>query len=283
MNQLILRHSKDLRYLPLSFHEGIHAVLRGLDTYTILYVIIAQEFQGTEFRKDRGINRQNVHDLFAAQIELSLDILKHLNNHVDVYEKYEVLQGMIFEYKLLKNLVNNPSLGISYRHIDFLGKEFIPLINNHLERIDEELKIKNHKSFVRKKLVDQGLVEFSTGIDEVVITEILAFLKANCATQNDFLALKNELHHNEASQAEFYNLINTTPDEMILFFKIMQDRQILSKITNKDLSKWLHRKFRYFKNGDYLITQSQRTILDKLNVKLTAREKIKELNIHFKK
>lgn len=283
MNQLILRHSKDLRYLPLSFHEGIHAVLKGLDTYTILYVIITQEFHGTEFRKDRGINRQNVHDLFAAQIELSLDILKHLNKHVDVYERYEVLQGIIFEYEILKNLVNDPSLGISYRHIDFMGKEFIPLINNHLERIDEELKIKNHRSFVRKKLVEQGIVEFSKGIDETVIAEILAFLRANCSTQNDFLSLKNELCHIEASKAESYNLNNDVPDDIILFFKIMQDRQILSKITNKDLSKWLFRKFRYLKNGDYIIAHSQRTILDKLNVKLTAKEKNKELNIHFRR
>ena len=281
MNQLILRHVKDLRYLPLSFHEGIHAVLRGLDTYTTLYVIITQEFKGIEFRKDRGINRQNLHDLFAAQIELSLDILKHLNKHVDVYERYELLQGMIFEYKILKSLVNNPSLGISYRHIDFLGKEFIPLVNNHSERIDEELKIKNHKSFVRKKLVDQGLVEFSTGIDEVITSDILAFLKANCATEGDFSALKDELCQNKLSNPEFYNLKSNIADEMILFFKIMQERQVLSKITNKDLSKWLYRKFRYFKNGEYQIAHSERTILDKLNVKLTVREKTKELNIHF--
>jgi hypothetical protein len=280
---MILRHAKDLRYLPLSFHEGIHAVLRGLDTYNTLYVIVTQEFKGTEFRKDRGINRQNLHDLFAAQIELSLDILKHLNKHVDVYERYEVLQGIIFEYNLLKSLVNDPSLGISYRHIDFMGNEFIPLINNHLERIDEELKIKNHRSFVRKKLVEQGIVEFSTGIDEVVITNILAFLEANCATKNDFLGLKDELCHNTTSHPEFYNLKTDIADTIIVFFKIMQDRQVLSKITNKDLSKWLYRKLRYFKNGEYQIAHSERTILDKVNVKLTAKEKIKELNINFRK
>lgn len=283
MNRLILRHAQDLRYLPLSFHEGIHAVLRGLDTYNTLYVISSQEFKGIEFRKDRGINRHNLHDLFAAQIELSLDILKHLNKHVDVYERYEVLQGMISEYKILKNLVNSPSYGISYRHIDFLGMEFIPLIKNHLERIDEELKIKNHKSFVRKKLVDQGIVEFSRGIDEVVITDILAFLQACCATESEFLGLKDELCHNTTSHREFYNLKRDIADTIVLFFKIMQDRQVLSKITNKDLSKWLYRKFRYFKNGEYQITHSERTILDKVNVKLTAKEKIKELNIHFRK
>src|SRR5690606_4196665 len=130
---------------------------------------------------------------------------------------------------------------------------------------------------------DKGIVEFSKGISEVVIADILAFLKANCATESDFIALKNELCHNEASQAEYYNLNNNYPDEIILFFKIMQDRQILSKITNKDLSKWLHRKFRYFKDGGYHVVHSQRTILDKLNVRLTPKEKIKELNIHFKK
>lgn len=284
MRQFVLRQNKDLRYLPLSFLNGIEAVVNELDSGNPrLYVIITQEFKGVEFRKDRGINKQNVHELFAAQIELLLDILKHLNKNIDVYERYEILQGMVFEYKLLKELVSSPSFGLSYRHVDFMGKEVIPLLNNHLERIDEELKIKNHKSFVRKKLIDKGIVEFSKGVNDIVVAEILAFLKVKCATQNDFLALENELSNNGASHAEFYNLNNNIPDEMILFFKILQDRQILSKITNKDLSKWLYRKFRYFKNGDYQIAQSERTILDKLNVKLTAKEKIKGLNIHFKK
>ncbi|SFH48781.1 hypothetical protein [Pedobacter insulae] len=284
MRQIVLKQNKNLKYLPLAFNNNIKAVKEELEAgHPKLNVFQVQDVNGILFSVNREINQESIYELFGAQIEMLLDILKYLNENIEVYERYELLKGFIAEYELIKQLVTKPIFDILNHHIDFMGNELVLLVNNHIERIDEELKIKNHKSFVRINLIDKGVVAFTTGVNDVEIKGILAFLKLKCAKEADFLALENELSNNTESHQEFYNLKNVTPDDMILFFKIMQDRQILSKITNKDLSKWLHRKFRYFKNGDYLIGQSQRTTLDKLNVKLTAKEKIKELNIHFKK
>lgn len=284
MRQIILKQNKNLKYLPLAFNNNIKAVKEELEAgHSKLHVFQVQDINGVLFNVNREINAENIYELFGAQIEMLLDILKYLNESIEVYERYELLKGFTAEYELIKQLTNKPVFDILNHHIDFMGSELIPLINNHIERIDEELKIKNHKSFVRKNLIDKCVVVFTAGIKDVEIKGILAFLRLKCANEANFSALENELLNIGDSHPEFYNLNNVTPDDMILFFKIMQDRQILSKITNKDLSKWLHRKFRYFKNGDYLIGQSQRTTLDKLNVKLTAKEKIKELNIHFKK
>lgn len=284
MRQIILKQNKNLKYLPLAFNNNIKAVKEELEAgHSKLHVFQVQDINGVLFNVNREINAENIYELFGAQIEMLLDILKYLNESIEVYERYELLKGFTAEYELIKQLTNKPVFDILNHHIDFMGSELIPLINNHIERIDEELKIKNHKSFVRKNLIDKCVVAFTAGIKDVEIKGILAFLRLKCANEANFSALENELLNIGDSHPEFYNLNNVTPDDIILFFKIMQDRQILSKITNKDLSKWLHRKFRYFKNSDYLIGQSQRTTLDKLNVKLTAKEKIKELNIHFKK
>lgn len=284
MKPVILRHSKSLKDLPLALNNNIEVVKKILNTgHSNFKVLQVQDVKGILFFTERTINNRNIYELFGAQIELLLKILKYLNDNIDVYERYEIFKGFKSEYEVLAQLETKPVFEILAHHIDFMGNELIPLVNNHIERIDEELKIKNHKSFVRKNLIDKGVVAFTTGVNDIEIKGIFAFLKLKCAKEADFLALENELSNNAESHPEFYNLNNVTPDDMILFFKIMQERQILSKITNKDLSKWLHRKFRYFKNGYYLIGQSQRTMLDKLNVKLTAKEKIKELNIHFKK
>lgn len=284
MRQIILKQNKNLKYLPLAFNNNVKVVMEELKAgHPNLYVFQVQDVNGVLFSVDREINEKNIYELFGAQIEMLLHVLKYLDENIDDYERYELLQGFVSEYELIKQLATKPIFDILTHHIDFMGKELIPLVNNHIERIDDVLKIKNHKSFVRKKLIDKGVVAFAEGINELEIKGILAFLKFKCANEDDFLALENELLNNGVSHPEFYNLNNITPDDIILFFKIMQERQILSKITNKDLSKWLHRKFRYFKNGDYLIGQSQRTMLDKLNIKLTAKEKIKELNIEFKK
>lgn len=284
MRQIILKQNKNLRYLSLSFNNNIKAVKEELEVgHSKLRVFQVQEINGKLFSVNREINAENIYELFGAQIGLLLDILKYLYENIEIYERYELLKGLVAEYELLKLATQKPVFDILRHHIVFMGDLLIPLVNNHIGRIDEELKIKNHKSFVRKNLIDKGIVTFTKGIKDVEIKGILAFLKLKCANETDFSALENELLNNTESHPEFYNLNNVTPDDMILFFKIMRDRQILSKITNKDLSKWLHRKFRYFKNGDYLIGQSQRTMLDKLNVKLTAKEKTKELNIDFKR
>lgn len=284
MRQIILKQNKNLRYLSLSFNNNIKAVKEELEVgHSKLRVFQVQEINGKLFSVNREINAENIYELFGAQIGLLLDILKYLYENIEIYERYELLKGLVAEYELLKLATQKPVFDILRHHIVFMGDLLIPLVNNHIGRIDEELKIKNHKSFVRKNLIDKGIVTFTKGIKDAEIKGILAFLKLKCANETDFSALENELLNNTESHPEFYNLNNVTPDDMILFFKIMRDRQILSKITNKDLSKWLHRKFRYFKNGDYLIGQSQRTMLDKLNVKLTAKEKTKELNIDFKR
>jgi hypothetical protein len=284
MRQIILNQNKNLKYLPLSFNNNIKVVKEELEAgHPDLFVIQVQEVNGILFSISREINKENVYELFGAQVEMLLDILKYLNENIDVYERYELLQGFIAEYELLNHIINNPIFDILNHHIDFIGKVLVPLVNNHTRRIDDILKIKNHKSFVRKNLAEKGIVKFEQSIDHPVIIEILEFFKLKCADQHAFWELKNELTATETSYPEFYNLNNITPDELLLFFKIMHSKGILSSITKKDLSKWLYRKFRFFKNGDYLVGQSQRTILDKLNTKLTPREKLKELNTFFKK
>lgn len=284
MRQIILQQNKNLKYLPISFNNNIQKVKEELEAgHGILKVTQVQIIYDKIFKVDRIISDSNIYQIFGAQMEMLLDILKYLNENIDDYERYELLEGFISEFKMIKKLATKPAYTILSHHIDFIEKELIPLINNHIDRIDDVLKIRNHKSFVRKKLIDKGAVEFSIGVNDKIIQEILDFLKMKCATQNDFKGLNNELSNKGTSNSAYYNLNNTTPDEMLLFFKIMKDREILSKITNKDLSKWLHRKFRYLKNINYSIGVSERTILDKLNVKLTVKEKQKELNIHFRK
>lgn len=281
---LILRQNKNLKYLPLAFNNNIGVVNQRLSVgYSDFEVIQVQKVNDILFRVDRQIHRENIYELFGAQIELTLDILKYLNENIDAYERYELLQGFVSEFNLMKQLATKPAFDILAHHIDFMSNELIPLVNNHIERIDEELKIKNHKSFVRKNLIDRGLIRFSKGINGNALKEILAFLKVKCVNQNDFLALESELCDGKLSALEYYDLVDVTPDEMIMFFKIMKEREILSKITNVGLANWLHRKFRYNKDGDYLFGQSKRTTLDKFNVRLTSKDLLRELNIHFKK
>jgi len=284
MKPVILRHSKSLKDLPLALNNNIEVVKKILNAgHSNFKVLQVQDVEGILFFTERTINDRNIYELFGAQIELLLKILKYLNENIDVHERYEIFTGFKSEYEILAQLETKPVFEILADHIGFMGNELIPIVNVHIQRIDDELRIKNHKSFVRKKLTDKGIVTFQYGIDDSVIQNILAYFKLKCSTIDEFIALENELINSAVSHFEFYNLDNVTCDEVILFFKLMQERQILSQIPTLNLAKWVHRKFRYSKNGTYSILLKQRPVIDKFYKKLTAKEKTKELNIDFKR
>ena len=122
MRQIILKQNKNLKYLPLAFNNNVKAVKEELEAgHSKLHVFQVQDINGVLFNVNREINAENIYELFGAQIEMLLDILKYLNESIEVYERYELLKGFIAEYELIKQLTNKPVFDILNHHIDFMG------------------------------------------------------------------------------------------------------------------------------------------------------------------
>lgn len=283
MLPLVLRQNQNLKYLPLSFNNNIEAACtyfaKNVDSKEVLQV---QEVKGKLFFVSRKVNHDDIRTLFSAQKELLVDILKFLSDEADAYEKYEFLTSFKYEYLVIKELAKSSRPSLLKEHIDFISTDLLPIIEIHLNMVDETLKIKNHKTYVRKSLAEKGTVALSKTLNPEALQGILSFLKCKCADVSEFNGLKNELTGISPSQFDYYKLHNVEADRFILFFKIIRSKSFLADITKADLAKWLFRKFRYLKGDEYIIVNRERTITDKLKGKLTNYEMALSLDESFK-
>lgn len=282
MLPLVLRQNQNLKYLPLSFNNSIEAACayfaKSMDSKEVVQV---QEVKGKLFFVSRKVNFNEIRVLFGAQKELLVDILKFLSDEVDVYEKYEFLTSFKYEYQVIKELAKSSAPSLLKEHIEFINSDLLPIIEIHLNMVDEILKIKNHKSYVRKSLAEKGNVTLSKALKPETLQGILSFLKSKCVDVLEFNGLKNELTGASPSQFDYYKLHNVEADRFILFFKIVRAKSFLDEITKADLAKWLFRKFRYLKGGEYIVVNRERTITDKLKGNLTNHEMVLSLDESF--
>ncbi len=220
------------------------------------------------------------HSLFIAQRTLLLEALKVIQEHHDPYKRYELLKSCKSEYEAVKILLKCNQEEPIRDFKRFCEEQFIPLLDNHIERVEESLKIKNHKSYVRKNMGEKGLIKLDGLIDEDVLSDVFAFFETRCLDKEEYHALKQELRYGRLSLFEFYRLSGITTNTIPLFFKILRERYNLS-ISNRDLAKWIHRKFKVERAGKLSPINSERTIEDKLKGNLTNREKSLKLDRSF--
>lgn len=284
MKTIFLRQTHRVNYLFFSFQENV--------TYTFNYllenrekvvVVQSQLVFDKWISSSRVIDLESFHNLFLSQQELLLEILKYLNDEIEIYERYELLKSCLSEFEIIRMLLkNNPSAVIqSYK--EFCEDQLIPLINIHIARIDETLKIRNHKSYVRKSMADKGLFRLDGSFDDVSIKGVLEFFEGECIDEEEFYALKQELIDGRPSHLQYYRLKYIDSDTLPLFFNILVTRHGY-KIHKKELAKWIYRRFRrQNKKGEFVVINSERSILDKVSRKLTSFENRLTLNRQFKK
>ena len=130
-------------------------------------------------------------------------------------------------------------------------------------------------------MAEKGNVTLSKTLKPETLQGILSFLKSKCVDVLEFNGLKNELTGASPSQFDYYKLHNVEADRFILFFKIVRAKSFLDEITKADLAKWLFRKFRYLKGGEYIVVNRERTITDKLKGNLTNHEMVLSLDESF--
>lgn len=116
--------------------------------------------------------------LFLAQRTLLLEALKVIEEDQDLYKRYELLKSCRAEYEVVKLLLINNRDEPVRDFKRFCDEQFVPILDNHIARVDECLKIKHHKSYVHKSIADKGLLRLDGLIGDDELSDIFAFLSA---------------------------------------------------------------------------------------------------------
>lgn len=281
MKKIVFNHKGQFTHLFLSFSEQVvksHNLLMGIGTPV--------EF---ELRLSLGDRHIMVNDrvglagfqrLFLAQRTLLLEALKVIEEDQDLYKRYELLKSCRAEYEVVKLLLINNRDEPVRDFKRFCDEQFVPILDNHIVRVDECLKIKHHKSYVHKSIADKGLLRLDGLIGDDELSDIFAFFERSCLDKKEYYALMQELRYGRPSVFEYYRLTGISTNTIPLFFKILRERYQLS-MSNRDMARWLHRKFRVERKGELFPLNSERTIEDKLKGPLTRREKSLKLDASF--
>lgn len=274
-------YDRTVNYLFLNFSSTVKELFNYLKKnpeleldFTIRQVVFEDSVSATGV-----ISCQEFDKLYSIQKELFMAILGHLKHNAEIHSQYELLSGLMSEYKILKHLLSDNPSEVLKEFIGFIDADLVPIVNIHLDRIDEVLKIKNHKSYVRKRMTDNNVIRIG-GCDQHVIEDVLEFLQLKCSNEEGYYALKQEIVDGRRSDSDYYLLKDVTFNTLAKFFKILYLNQGLP-ITRNALAEWLSNRFRYEKNGEHIPFNSESTFREKLKGKLTPKEMATRLSGTF--
>jgi len=208
------------------------------------YEIVYKHLDNLKFQIE-GSNVIN--DFLQGQLEI-IRLLLSKEDFLDVHEKLIILKQSIAEFSMIKHLISGSDHPIVVGYLDFIEHKILPLYSIKNDLYEAELKIKHHRSFVRKSPEEFGNVRLTL---ENVKSEDLVIIKRYLRS-----VIPNNVQRAKFEQEFFNGWVNDIVYEIDVkeskklceFFKFLIGVDYLI-VEKKALAKWLHRRFRRMDNS----------------------------------
>lgn len=194
-----------------------------------------------------------LNDFLNVQLEVLNLIIQNIEENLDQHETLISLKSSLSEFAIIKHLLSGSRDKRAIDYLKFINDQIVPIFNIKIQNLETSLKIKHHKSYVRKKIEEFGEIKL---LNNIIPSEVLE--KITCYF--------DKLIPDKYQRAHFYQeIFDGRTNELIYdinlkdtksvceFFKFLHGNGYLTA-EKAAIAKWMSRKFQRVDNGKQIGT-----------------------------